>query len=238
MNYFDAPSNIDLEKDLKKKAAIERGKRVKLARNLINLTRKDMSERYGINPNTIHAWEQGTNCLTEKNAIKLFEAFQKEGLYITKEWLLYGEDPSLANTTKLENKNQTLQDILAIRGDLKFFDEINYFRQNNTNAISVMISDDALSPLFNAGDYVGGIYLSTKAWKELVGEFCIILTEDEQVVTRKIFSYQEKNTFLVGGINPFAKLSTPDYFSCSIKSVAQITRHWYFGKMLNPHALN
>ena len=70
----------DTERLFKKKTALERGKRIKLARHLANLTRKDMLELYGINPNTLNAWEKGTNCLTEESAQKLFEAFQAKGL--------------------------------------------------------------------------------------------------------------------------------------------------------------
>lgn len=233
MNYPSHLQNsVDSNKALKRKLAVERGRRVKLARNLSNLTRKDMLERYNINPNTIHAWERGINCLTEKNALKLFEVFRQEGLSITQEWLLYGEDPSFALTSKLDNKNQELQDILHIRRDLKIFDEIDYFRQNNINSISVMISDDALAPIFCVGDYVGGIRLSNKDLTALVGEFCIVFTEDEQILTRKIFSHQEKNTFMVGSINPFAKLNGPDCVSCDIRLAAQITRHWYLSRML------
>ena len=225
-------AHIDLSKNLKRKVALERGKRVKLARNLVNLTRKDMLEKYNINPNTMHAWEQGTNCLTEKNALKLFEDFQQEGLSITKEWLLYGEHPNLSNTSIPENKNQELQDILNIRGDLKILEEINYFRQNNINSTAVIISDDALSPIFGVGDYVGGINAPHRNWKELVGEFCIIVTEDEKVLTRKIFSHQTRNIFRIGSINPFARLEGSDCVNCEIRSIAQITRHWYLSRIL------
>jgi DNA-binding transcriptional regulator YiaG len=237
INSFHSSTHPNSDKSAKRKVALERGKRVKLARSLVNLTRKDMLEKYNINPNTINAWEQGTNCLTEKNAFKLFEAFQQEGLLITTEWLLYGENPNLSNTFTLENKNKTLQDILNIRGDLKILDEINYFRQNNINSTSVMISDDALFPIFCAGDYVGGINLPNKNWEELIGQFCIILTEDEQVLTRKIFDYRSKNVFMVGSINPFSRLKGADCFSCKIRSVAQITRHWYLSRMLNQASL-
>lgn len=231
-NFRQQENSLDSNKALKRKLALERGRRVKLARNLSNLTRKDMFQRYGINPNTIHAWEKGANCLTEKNACKLFEAFRQEGLSITKEWLLYGEDPSFGHGPTLDEKNQELQDILNIRRDLKIFNEVNYFRQNNANSISTMITDEALSPLFCRGDYVGGVYLSRQDLKMLVGEFCIILTEDKQILTRKIFNYQAEDIFIIGGINPFAKLNGPDCIPCRIQAAAQITRHWHLGKML------
>jgi len=216
---------------LKKKTALERGKRIKLARHLANLTRKDMQEQHGINSNTIHAWEKGTNCLTEDNAQKLFAAFQASGLSLSKEWLLYGEDPrsSLPDTTKTDA--QAITDVLSIRGDLKIFEEMNYFRHNNIHGITAMVADQALLPLFYTGDYVGGIQVFAKELEKLVGAFCIITTKNEDVLIRKIFQHQQGNVFTIGAINPFAQLKNPDYFDCAIRTAAPITRHWYLNRI-------
>lgn len=231
---YSTPSNAqDTDRLFKKKTALERGKRIKLARHLANLTRKDMLENYNINPNTLHAWEKGINCLTENNAQKLFEAFQAKGLAITKEWLLYGDDPRSALSTAAQVDTQAIADILSIRGDLKIFEEIDYFRQNNPHAISAMVADEALLPFFYSGDYVGGIPLFTKELQSLIGEFCIITSESSDVFIRKIFQHKEGNIFTIGGINPFAKLEGPDYFDCTIQSAAPITRHWHLGRMQN-----
>lgn len=220
---------------VKKKIAIERGKRIKLARHLVNLTRKDMQEQHGINSNTLHAWEKGTNCLTEPNAQKLFLVFQASGLSLSKEWLLYGEDPRPTLPDNPPTDTQALSDVLNIRGDLKIFQEINYFRHHNLHTITAMIADEALLPLFYTGDYVGGIQVFAKDLKTLVGDFCIITTENEDVLIRKIFQHQQGNVFTIGAINPFAQLKNPDYFDCAIRTAAPITRHWYLGRT---HAKN
>ncbi len=222
----------DTQRLFKKKTALERGKRIKLARHLANLTRKDMLEHYGINPNTLHAWEKGTNGLTEENAQKLFDAFQAKGLSISKEWLLYGEDPRSSLSSAPQTQTQAMTDVLSIRGDLKIFEEIDYFRHNNPHAISAMVGDEALLPLFYAGDYVGGIQLFGKELKSLTGAFCIITTENKDVLIRKIFKHQQGNVFTVGAINPVAQLTGPDYFECAIRAAAPITRHWFLGGML------
>ena len=221
--------NANTDKVFKRKLALERGKRVKLIRTLANLTRKEMFEKYSINPNTTHAWEKGTNLLTEKKAINLVEVFNQEGIAVTKEWLLYGENPESINKSNLDDKTQDLKDIIHIKGDLKILDEVNYFRHNNLNSVSAMISDEALFPLFCVGDYVGGVNTIGKSLNELVGEFCIITTKDGRVLIKKILSYKGKNDFLVGGINPFANLNDPHYFTCTIQSAATITRHWCLG---------
>lgn len=217
------------------KLALDRGKRLKLARNISRLTRKNMCDRYGINPNTIHAWEKGINCLSEKNAQNLINIFSQEGLNITLEWLLYGNPSSLlSNELKFvynnDESNADLKNILAVDGELKFFEEIEYFRKNNANAVAVLISDDALSPIFSVGDYVGGLFLVNKNLNTLIGEFCIIALQDGTTLTRKIFKQTDQTSFCIGGINPFTKLPEPGFFNCEISSAAKITRHWLIGK--------
>jgi transcriptional regulator with XRE-family HTH domain len=218
-----------MDKIFKKKLALERGKRVKLTRTLANLTRKELFEKYKVNRNTIRAWEEGSNLLTEPKAINLVRIFNQEGIDITIEWLLYGEDLNLTNKPKLDNKNQGLKDVINIRGDLKIFDEINYFKHNNLNSISSIVDDESLFPAFCAGDYVGGINSVGKRINELVGEFCIITTTEEKTFIKKIFNHREKNFFLIGGINPFHKSNELYCFTCEIRTAAKITRHWRTG---------
>lgn len=220
-------SNMD--KTFKSKLSLERGKRIKIARNLAGLTRKELFEKYHLNPNTVRSWEQGTNLLTDQKANALVDVFNQEGINITAEWLLYGEDPGFVNKSGLTDKNQDLKDVLNLRGDLKIIEEVNYFLDNNLNSISSMITDNSLSPVFCAGDYVGGIKIAGKKLQELVGEFSIITTNDERVLVKKIFNHKEKNIFLVGNTNPYANLHEPNHFSCTIKSAAKISRHWISG---------
>lgn len=218
-----------MDKLLKKKFALERGKRVKLARTLSNLTRKELFEKYNINPNTIRSWEEGANLLTESKAIQLVEIFNQEGFAITLEWLLYGEELGFINKPNLDSKNQNLKDIIHLRGDLKVIEEINYFKHNNINAVSCVIADESLFPVFCTGDYVGGINTMGKKLNELIGEFCIITTQDSQTIIKKIFGHKDHNFFMVGGINPFSKTSELHYFTCAITAAAKITRHWRIG---------
>jgi len=221
--------SANMDKIFKSKLSLERGKRIKIARNLANLTRKELFEKYDLNPNTVRSWEQGANLLTDKKADALVSVFNQEGINITTEWLLYGEDPGFVNKSGLADKNQDLKDVLNIRGDLKIVEEVNYFLDNNLNSISSMITDNSLFPLFCVGDYVGGIKVSGKTLLELVGEFAIITTDDERVLVKKIFTHKEKNNFLVGNINPYANSNEPNHFTCTIRSAAKITRHWHLG---------
>jgi DNA-binding transcriptional regulator YiaG len=213
----------------KSKICIERGKRIKLLRMLVEMTRKDIDERYNLSQHTVHAWEKGTNCLTEKNADRLVEIFSREGLDITTDWLMHGTNPLF---TKNEiGKNKDLQDALSIKGDIKILNEINYFRENNLNSVSVMVADEALLPVFCVGDYVGGVYVTNHMIQDLVGEFCIISTDDGQIYIRKIFNHQKCDSYMIGTTNPMYSINEPAHFVCNIQAAAKISRHWRLGSV-------
>lgn len=216
----------------KNKTAIEVGKRIKLARQLANITRKEMTVLHAINSNTLQAWEKGVNRLTEENALRLVEIFRKSGLVLTVEWLLLGVDPSITIPTNRKHINQDFKDVLSIRGDLKVLEEINYFLNQNLQSISLLVTDNAIAPIFNVGDYVGGINLFSSDIDDLVGEFCIITTDDQKTLLRKIIKNCGKGNFIIGTTNPFANLNEPDHMICNLSSAAKITRHWKIGTQL------
>lgn len=228
-------SNIAELYELKKKISLERGRRLKTARNLVNLTRKDIELHYNINPNTLQAWEEGKNCLPDNKAEIFVDLFTKEGLKVSVDWLLHGSASGImeATTSKTES-TQRFQEILSISGDLKFYEEINYFCYHNPNSVSLMISDYSLSPVFNTGDYVGGINVLEKDLASLIGEFCIITAPDNAMLARKIIKWLENKVYMVGAINPYANLKGPGFFPFEIKNAAKITRHWLVGN--NPNS--
>jgi DNA-binding transcriptional regulator YiaG len=211
----------------KDQLAHERGKRVKIARTLANLTRKSLMDRYNINVNTVQAWENGINCLTEKGAKKLVEAFQNEGLVISRDWLLHG-DIDLHDTSQVN----TINEYLGLREDLKLLQEIDFFKKIHPAGVSALVTDDALEPIFNVGDYVAGINVDGKKIDQLEGEFAIITTDNGSLITRKILSKIRYSEFLVCSINPFSKHAIPFTEKVIITKAAQITRQWHSSRIL------
>ena len=203
-----------------RKLALERGERIKLARQLASLTRNQLSTKYGINLHTLSAWEKGVNCISESKAQTLEEIFQREGLSISKNWILSGK-----NENFLDIKESKFKEALDIQGNLQIYNEIEYFRQNTTRSIATMITDNALYPLFIKGDYVGGVVLEDLDICTSLNQFCIIRLDDNSLTSRKIYSINNNRT-KVTGINPFAKLGTPHQETLIFKEVAVISRHW------------
>lgn len=211
----------------KKLLAIERGSRLKTARTMAKLTRKNIFQKYNINISTTGLIEGGFNLLTIKRANQFVEVFKKEGTNVTLKWLLEGIDENFIfdTTSKNEKKYQT-SSIPHLNTGEYFFDEINYFHSNKENSIIINIQDNSLYPAFSAGDYVGGIKkFSISEIKKFVGEFCIVSSEDERYFVTKIFNFDPiTNLFNCGFINPFIKHSS--FLLCDIKTAARVTRHW------------
>jgi transcriptional regulator with XRE-family HTH domain len=208
----------------KRLLAIERGKRVKVARTLARMTRKALMDRYDLNVNTLQAWEGGINCLTEKGATKLVTAFQKEGLIITTDWLLHGD----ADLQPLEEA-PAVHDYFSLGDDMRLLQEIEFFKKLNPQGISTLITDDTLEPFFSRGDYVAGILYPTPKWNELIGRFCILHTQDGRVLVRKVFAKNAPHGYVVGGTNAFAQAAT-FHEVVSLRDAACITRQWYVSR--------
>ena len=65
-------------------------KRLYHLRHTVCHNRLIFCERHAISPHTLSTWEKGKKPVTEKGANKLIEAFAKEGILCSVEWLLHG----------------------------------------------------------------------------------------------------------------------------------------------------
>lgn len=209
----------------KQALAIARGGRLRLARQLVNLTRKQISNKYNINPHTLHAWEKGANCISEEKASMLATILKNEGLDISTEWILTGD-----TSNYLELEQSKIKDAVNLQEDIKIFNEIDYFKKRVPNSIVTLITDNSLSPLFIKGDYVGGIIAPQHEYKKLEGSCCIVILDNHEIVSRKIISISDSdNQVFICSINPLAKLTSPHNETLKFKNIALITRHWLIG---------
>ncbi len=126
------------------------GARIRLARNMVGLSRKEVEERFSISANTLQSWESDKNTLTQKGAKRLNEVFIQLGLLCSEEWFLSGNGqmPMLLKE-KLSLPIDINEDICILR-------EIEVFRAINPDPIVITISDNVMEPIYEIGDYVGG----------------------------------------------------------------------------------
>lgn len=209
----------------------EIGKRIKLARQMAGLTRKQFAEKYQLNLYTLESWERGQNSVSVKMLDVFEKIFRDEGINITKDWILNGNtlEPFVdysTNTLNTQDITSLAQDINYLKNDVHYLKEIKFFQESSINSLVTIILDEALSPYFNKGDYVGGISNIEMPLKAYIGKLCIIKIDTNKMITRKIVGFKNNQTVNVCSINHKAKLETPDYYATPYKEIAIITRHW------------
>jgi DNA-binding transcriptional regulator YiaG len=180
----------------------ERSKRVRYIREeILRLSRAKFSERTGISPNSLQNWEQGRNENTgvpEQSAKRLLEAFKKEGVDCSLEWLLYGlgnppSSPfssSAAPLIKMQDEDSIIKEELAL------------FHTLNQNTIDAIINDDAMSPYFWPGDVVAGKYYENDAIKKALGLPCIVQTKTGGVFVRLLEEGESTEVYNLSCSNP------------------------------------
>ena len=194
------------------------GRRIKLVRNMLGLSRRELEERFLISSNTLQAWESDKNTLTDKGAKKLNNIFIKLGLLCTEDWLLTGkgEVPILLHDVSplLSEMNE---DICILR-------EIEAFKAINPNPIVVIINDDGMEPIYFIGDFVGGNKKTDLQIDSLIGENCIVETFPGDTLVRKLIQGSKKQLYNLVCTN-IATHQQPIIPDVKIKSAARIVLH-------------
>jgi transcriptional regulator with XRE-family HTH domain len=212
---------------VKKETAM--GQRIKRARMLAGLSRKDLAENHGISTHTLQSWELGRNPINKSKATKFIEILQLYEVTCSVDWLLEGSgngpaviDNDFINYPLLD---ETVGNLISTEQAIQ--KEIDFFKTNNANAIVHMVTDDAMAPVYQIGAFVGGIKYINQSIKEVsVGHDCIVETPDGAFFRRLIKS---SDKYLLVSNNNQTTVSDPVIPADSILSVAPIIWHrWKF----------
>jgi DNA-binding transcriptional regulator YiaG len=196
MFYCLALNSIENQWDLCRMSEMQTsGSRVKLARSMLGLTRKQFEANSNISVNTLQAWESEKNMLTDKGAKKLIEAFIKLGLMCSEDWLLTGngQAPILLQGMS-ELPNEMSEDLCILR-------EIETFKALNPDPVVVIVQDNGMEPMYAIGDFVGGNRKKSDQIDRLIGKNCIIETLQGDTFVRKILKGSKPQLFNLACIN-------------------------------------
>jgi transcriptional regulator with XRE-family HTH domain len=171
------------------------GGRVRLARSMVGLTRKDLENRFNVSVNTLQAWESNKNLLSVKGAKKLNEAFIKSGLLCSESWLLTGDgqSPNLLEASVALPKE--------VDENTRILRELEAFKAINPSPIVIIIIDDGMEPIYSIGDFVAGNKLFSQAMDSLIGCNCIIETLQGDTLARKLLKGSKAGLYSLACIN-------------------------------------
>ncbi|MBA2649746.1 MAG: helix-turn-helix transcriptional regulator [Legionella sp.] len=219
---------IKIKNDVPK---ISAGRRIKMARTLAGLSRKDLEEKYGISMHTLQSWELGRNPLTDKAASKLIEIFHNIGVSCSLQWLMEGSGKSPALVESEFTPYPLLDKDIAplLDKEITIQKEIDFFRTNNPNASVIMVTDDSMEPRYAPGDFVGGTqYLIPQKINECIGHDCIVETNEGTFFRRLM---RRKNGYTLVCLNPQTETEEPVIFTKHILAATPIIWHrWKFKK--------
>lgn len=207
------------------------GERIKRARLLAGIaTRRDFEQKHGVSANTLQSWEQGKSILTAKGAQRLVAALKHEGWICSVEWLLQGSGlPPRHYERSAKHPSLILNDELSTHSPLqqeeRIYREIQFFKENNPNAIVLTIVDDSMEPFFSIGDTIGGIQFFDKPMEAYLGMCCILELEHNHIIPRYLQAGTQPNTFTASCTNPKAKTAPLNIYDAKIISAAPILWH-------------
>ncbi len=205
------------------------GKRLKHLRLLAELNRYQLAEKANINKSTLSHWEharsQHGNPPTRKSIGKLLDAFKETGWVCSESWLLTGVgNPPIRIPDDIEVKEYSAQENIKLEvTQWTFNDEVKLFLKNK-NAVVYEMSTNYMSPIFRAGDLVGGIWQSSN----IINDEKICLIEvDNNMQVRRVKKSGHENFFNVSYFVYDKDQKEPfEINNVMLKEVAPIIRLW------------
>lgn len=208
-----------------------RGKRLRQLRELTSsisgkpLTRAAIERRYGLSANTLRNWEEAyRKGLTETGARRVLDIYQRECIHCSMNWLLKGE----GTPPKRQLSEPAQAPFSSVQTDpLKTIDdECEYFKSLHLEAAIFEVKDDAMMPVYQVGDRVGGVRHYAQDFKELLDIDCIIEMKTHKTWFRRLQRSTVPNQYNLYALNPSTKVERPTLYSVEVLTVAPVVRHW------------
>lgn len=171
------------------------GERFRLARELCPLSRTAFCTKHHLNWYTVQAWELGRTVSRSLNTAKFCEALALEGVICTEDWLIegIGVEPYLASTSKSNiyvspiTARQLKKESAKPHEDL-VQKEVALFYENNQkmNGIVIQVSDEAMDPDYEVGEFIGAIRVPPDQIKNLHQLVCLVEAAPHHFLIRRL----------------------------------------------------
>lgn len=199
------------------------GERIKSARGQLGYSRKKFAEKYNFSAATLQAWEDGRYVVPFKAIVRYIHALEQAGLESSVEWFMHGSG------TSPRPKQQLIKEALVNNHTNTFpinnKQDPSFFEQTDKNSILVSISDDAMTPFFAPGDFVGGYFISKDTIDQYIGSFCIVIIASREILVRKLKYGTNPDCFTLVSTNLDSEVETAFLTNCTINKIAPITWH-------------
>lgn len=202
-----------------------RADRLRRARNMANLSRKEICEAEGLNINTYKGWEIARyGGLPLDGAHKVIKRIADAGVICSADWLLHGKGSEPYVIPKPIKSDKRSKSKTTAQNDENIIQEIMLFQSHFKDAIYTKITDDALLPKVKPGDYVAGVRYYATEIEKCIDEDCILQTQDGQILVRQLKKGKDQNTYMLICTNLQTSVEMPVLYDVELESAAPILR--------------
>lgn len=215
-----------MTKSITMKKLLGTGHRIRAAISFTGLRINEFCKKSGFPSGTIWSWQNERAPLTKKGAKRLSETLTLFGVTCSSEWLLYGTGNPPLPQSSLE-ESYTLSDIteaeLAL--EISLIKEIEFFQSLNSRHSVVGMRDDSMIPFYERGDYLGGFRLNKEEFIKAINKNCIVKTENDLTLIRKVNKGKKKNTYTLICTNALTKANNQLLTDIALKEISLIIWH-------------
>lgn len=139
---------------------------------------KSFCEKYSLSLGSVKAWNTLVRNPSYASAVKICSALKSEGVECSPETLM-GRPSYILRELESTPPPPPNKELSAIN-------DASSFKKNNPDATLLMVWDDKMAPLYEEGDYVGGIKLQQKDLPKAHKKVCILKEKNKEKVLRNI----------------------------------------------------
>ncbi len=216
--------------------------RLKHIRKLTRLSRPYIKEKYRLSEATLKVWENGIAPLTEKGLQRCINIYRKEGVVLSKEWIMTGEGlpPNISVNVghyfagglqyPRRDNDLVIKDLDKPLPYLKddnacMLREASFFKESYSNAVILMITNDDMEPTYRIGDYVGGRFRYGQDIDSVLRRDCIVRLKDGRNILRRLFKSNTTGHYNLACMNSQPSTDEPIMFDVEIEAAAPVIWH-------------
>lgn len=201
-------------------------KRLRYIRSLLRVSRAYIQEKYGLPEITLKTWENGTTKLTKSGLKRCLELYRSEGLVIGEDWITdgVGLDPTYSMNVSHYFATPTNKKLPVEDDEVAMIKDANIFKENNLNAVVMVVSNNEMVPFYKPGDYVGGKMRFEANVETALNKDCIIYLKNGEHFFRRLIK-NIKGGYNLTCLNPSGVTSEPVLYNVDIEGAAPIIWH-------------
>jgi len=204
------------------------GKRLKVLRALSGLNRGSFSAVTGVSKTSISYWEHGRgNLMQQQSAEKILKALAARGLKCTLAWLMTGSGGAPQALHRSPRKT-TLHAFNIDIDTLKFGHEIYSFlsTQDPDRTIILQVKNNALVPIAEKNDILGGIFYPANKVNLAREKICIVKINDALDI-RRVRKGTSANKFHLSYLSYDERCHLPfEMADVELEEIAPVIRLW------------